>query len=385
MPIWTFLIRNIDIMSALKKAVAAVAFVFLSVLLLPACSPADSSSPAGVQGATDHGKTQVFRWKLVTTWPKNLPGLGLAPERFADSLRAMSDGRLDIKVYGAGELVGAFEVFDAVSQGTAQLGHGASYYWRGKIPVAAMFSTVPFGMTAQEMNGWLHYGGGLELWQEVYRPFGLIPLAAGNTGVQMAGWFNKEINSLEDLQGLKMRIPGLGGEVLERAGGTAVSMPGGEVFTALQTGVIDATEWVGPYNDRALGLHTVARYYYYPGWHEPGATTEVIINAEAWQSLPTDLQVMVTAAARAVNDDLLSEFTIRNAQSLKILLEEHDVELRRLPDDVLARLQEAAAEVVAEIAEDDELAQRVHDSYTEHLELISRYHEITEKAYINAR
>jgi len=162
-------------------------------------------------------------------------------------------------------------------------------------------------------------------------------------------------------------------------------MPGGEVFTALQTGVIDATEWVGPYNDRALGLHTVARYYYYPGWHEPGATTEVIINAEAWQSLPADLQAMVTAAARAVNDDLLSEFTIRNAQSLKILLEEHDVELRRLPDDVLARLQEAAAEVVAEIAEDDELAQRVHDSYTEHLELMSRYHEITEKAYINAR
>ena len=375
-------------MSVLKKAAAAFAFVFLSGLLLTglsACGPGESGNSTGAPVAANTDKTQVFRWKLVTTWPKNLPGLGLAPERFADSLRAMSDGRLDIRVYGAGELVGAFEVFDAVSQGTAQMGHGASYYWRGKIPVAAMFSTVPFGMTAQEMNGWLHYGGGLELWQEVYRPFGLIPLAAGNTGVQMAGWYNKEINSLADLQGLKMRIPGLGGEVLERAGGTAVSMPGGEVFTALQTGVIDATEWVGPYNDRALGLHTVARYYYYPGWHEPGATTEVIINTEAWESLPEDLQAMVTAAARAVNDDLLSEFTIRNAQSLKILIQEHDVELRRLPDDVLSRLQEAAAEVVAELAEDDELAQRVHDSYMEHLELMSRYHEITEKAYINAR
>jgi TRAP-type mannitol/chloroaromatic compound transport system substrate-binding protein len=375
-------------MSALRKAAAAIVFVCSSVLLLSGLSGCDAAGSGAVtvpQDALNLDKTQLFRWKLVTTWPKNLPGLGLAPERFADSLRKMSDGRLDIKVYGAGELVGAFEVFDAVSQGTAQLGHGASYYWRGKIPVAAMFSTVPFGMTAQEMNGWLHYGGGLELWQEAYRPFGLIPLAAGNTGVQMAGWFNKEIDSIEDLQGLKMRIPGLGGEVLERAGGTAVSMPGSDVFTSLQTGVIDATEWVGPYNDRALGLHTVARYYYYPGWHEPGATTEVIINADAWQSLPADLQAMVTAAARAVNDDLLSEFTIRNAQALKVLIEEHDVQLRRLPDDVLARLKEVAAEVVAEIAESDEFARRVHASYTEHLELMSRYHEITEKAYINAR
>jgi TRAP-type mannitol/chloroaromatic compound transport system substrate-binding protein len=375
-------------MSALRKAAAAFVFVCSSVLLLSGLSGCDAAGSGAVtvpQDALNLDKTQLFRWKLVTTWPKNMPGLGLAPERFADSLRKMSDGRLDIKVYGAGELVGAFEVFDAVSQGTAQLGHGASYYWRGKIPVAAMFSTVPFGMTAQEMNGWLHYGGGLELWQEAYRPFGLIPLAAGNTGVQMAVWFNKEIDSIEDLQGLKMRIPGLGGEVLERAGGTAVSMPGSDVFTSLQTGVIDATEWVGPYNDRALGLHTVARYYYYPGWHEPGATTEVIINAEAWQSLPADLQAMVTAAARAVNDDLLSEFTIRNAQALKVLIEEHDVQLRRLPDDVLARLKEVAAEVVAEIAESDEFARRVHASYTEHLELMSRYHEITEKAYINAR
>jgi TRAP-type mannitol/chloroaromatic compound transport system substrate-binding protein len=357
----------------------------LAVLLLtglPGCGQSDGATGSAASSTED---SRVYRWKLVTTWPKNLPGLGLAPERFAQSLREMSNGRLDIKVYGAGELVGAFEVFDAVSQGTAEMGHGASYYWRGKIPVAAMFSTVPFGMTAQEMNGWLHYGGGLELWQEAYAPFGILPLAGGNTGVQMAGWFNTEIISLEDLQNLKMRIPGLGGEVLQRAGGTAVTMPGSEVFTALQTGVIDATEWVGPYNDRALGLHTVARYYYYPGWHEPGATTEVMINAEAWASLPADLQAMVVSAARAVNDDLLSEFTVRNAQALKVLVEEHDVEVRRLPDDVLQRLREAADEVLREIAAEDELAQRVYDSYTEYLELMSNYHDITEKAYINAR
>jgi TRAP-type mannitol/chloroaromatic compound transport system substrate-binding protein len=297
----------------------------------------------------------------------------------------MSSGRLDIRVYGAGELVGAFEVFDAVSQGTAQMGHGASYYWRGKIPVAAMFSTVPFGMTAQEMNAWLSYGGGLELWEELYAPFGVKPMAAGNTGVQMAGWFNKEINSLEDLKTLKMRIPGLGGEVLERAGGTAVSTPGGEVFTALQTGVIDATEWVGPYNDRALGLNTIARYYYYPGWHEPGATTELIINTAAWDSLPADLQAMVRVAAKAINEDLLSEFTARNAEALDDLVQNQGVELRALPPEVLDRLRSVAAEVVAETAASDELAGRVYDSYHRFLERVRRYHEISEKAYLEAR
>jgi TRAP-type mannitol/chloroaromatic compound transport system substrate-binding protein len=362
------------------------AALVLILMLVSGCGAADDKSNNASRNAQGDGASSpVFKWKLITTWPKNLPGLGRAPEQLADTLRVMSNGRLDIKVYGAGELVGAFEVFDAVSQGTAQMGHGASYYWRGKIPVAAMFSTVPFGMTAQEMNGWLHYGGGLELWREAYAPFNLIPLAAGNTGVQMAGWFNKEINSVADLKGLKMRIPGLGGEVLERAGGTAVSLPGGEVFTALQTGVIDATEWVGPYNDRALGLHTVARYYYYPGWHEPGATVEVIINGDAWASLPADLQAMVTTAARAVNDDLLSEFTARNAQALQVLVEEYGVELRPLPPDVLARLKSIAAQVVAESAAGDELSGRIYQSYQDFLQTVSRYHEITEKAYINAR
>ena len=269
----------------------------------------------------------------------------------------MSNGRLDIKVYGAGELVGAFEVFDAVSQGTAEMGHGAAYYWRGKIPVAAMFSTVPFGMNAQEMNGWLHYGGGMELWRELYAPFGLVPFACGNSGVQMAGWFNREINSLADLQGLKMRIPGLGGEVLKRAGGVPVSLPGSEVFTALQTGAIDATEWVGPYNDLALGLYSAARYYYYPGWHEPGPTLEAIVNKEAWESLPLDLQAMVEAATRMINEDMLSEFTARNNAALRTLVDEHAVELRKLPDDVVARLRDLSTQVVAEMAESDPLAE----------------------------
>ncbi|MEM7077347.1 MAG: TRAP transporter substrate-binding protein [Pseudomonadota bacterium] len=350
-------------------------------LSLAGCGPAQEPAASGGTAAP----STVYRWKLITTWPKNFPGLGMGPERLADKLRVMSNGRLDIKVYGSGELVGPFEVFDAVSQGTAQMGHGAAYYWRGKIPYAAMFATVPFGMTAQEMNGWLHYGGGMELWRKAYAPFGLVPFATGNTGVQMAGWFNKEINSVNDLRGLKMRIPGLGGEVLKRAGGLPVALPGSEIFTSLQTGVIDATEWVGPFNDLALALHTVAEFYYYPGWHEPGPTLETLVNKQAWDSLPPDLQMMIDTATRAINEDMLSEFTARNNAALRTLVDEHGVQLRRLPDDVIAALKTAAEEVVAEAAGEDPLAQEIYASYMRFLADVRAYHEISEQAYINAR
>jgi TRAP-type mannitol/chloroaromatic compound transport system substrate-binding protein len=360
-------------------------FVCTLLLLLGCSEGPDGASGSAAAGEGAEAEQQVYRWKLITTWPKNLPGLGVAPERLAERLRVMSNGRLDVRVYGAGELVGAFEVFDAVSQGTAEMGHGAAYYWRGKIPVAAMFSTVPFGMTAQEMNAWLHHGGGMALWRELYQPFSLVPFAAGNSGAQMAGWFNREINGLADMKGLKMRIPGLGGEVLERLGGQSVSLPGSEVFSSLQMGVIDATEWVSPYNDLALGLQSVAEYYYYPGWHEPGPTTELIVNQQAWDSLPEDLQMMIDTTARMINEDMLSEFTARNSAALKTLLEEHDVKLRRLPDDVLERLKVVSREVVAESAQGSPLARRIHASYTTFLEEVREYQAISEQAYVNAR
>jgi TRAP-type mannitol/chloroaromatic compound transport system substrate-binding protein len=240
-------------------------------------------------------------------------------------------------------------------------------------------------MNAQEMNGWLRYGGGLELWQELYGKFNLVPFAAGNSGVQMAGWFNKEINSIDDLQGLKMRIPGIGGEVLSRAGGVPVVLPGGEIFTALQTGVIDATEWVGPYNDLAFSLHTAAKYYYYPGWHEPGPTLEAFVNKDAWEALPPDLQAMIEVATQAINEDMLSEFTARNNAALDTLINEHGVQLRRLPDDVIAALRASSKEVVAEIAEADPLAKRIYESYMAYLEDVRRYHSISEQAYMNLR
>jgi len=262
-----------------------------------------------------HAKEQI-RWKMVTAWPKNFPGLGTNANLLAALIEEMSGGRIKVKVYGAKELVPAFEVFDAVSRGTAEMGHAGAYYWKGKSEAVQFFSSVPFGLTAQEMNAWLYYGGGMELWRELYDPFGLVPAATGNSGVQMAGWFNREINTVDDLKGLKMRIPGLGGEVLQRAGGTPVTIPGGELFTALQSGTIDATEWVGPYNDLAFGFYKVAKYYYYPGWHEPGTTMECMINKKAFNALPKDLQAIVLNACKAANMDMLAEFTARNNQAL---------------------------------------------------------------------
>jgi TRAP-type mannitol/chloroaromatic compound transport system substrate-binding protein len=328
---------------------------------------------------------QTFEWKMVTSWPKNFPGLGTAPENFAHLINEVSNGRLTVKVYGAGELVPALEVFSAVSQGTAEMGHSGAYYWKGKIPAAPFFTTVPFGMNAQEHNAWISYGGGLELWREVYAPFNLVPLAGGNTGVQMAGWFNKEINSIEDIKGLKMRIPGVGGEVFSRVGGTAVTLPGGELYTSLQTGVIDATEWVSPYNDMAMGLHEVAKYYYYPGWHEPGSAMEFMINKDSFESLPADLQAMVEVVAGYVNQAMLDEYTARNNAALIDLQTNYETEFRRLPDDVLRALHKASDEYLEEIAAQDPMAAKVYKSWKVFADGAKNYHHISEQAYINAR
>lgn len=331
------------------------------------------------------GQQQAFNWKLVTSWPKGFPGLGTGPENFAEMVTAMTGGRLNIKVYGAGEFVPALGVFDAVSQGSVEMGHSGAYFWKGKSPSAPFFTSVPFGLTAQEMNAWLHYGGGLELWQKSYEKFNMIPLAGGNTGVQMAGWFNKEINSIDDLKGLKMRIPGLGGEVFNRAGGSAVTIAGGDLYLALKTGLIDATEWVGPYNDLAFGLHEVAKYYYYPGWHEPGPTLEFTVNKTAFESLPEDLQQIVRTAARAVNQDMLDEYTARNNAALTQLLEQHKVQLKPLPEKVLKHLRKISDEVVAEFAAKDPEAKAVYESYKNFADQVKQYHHVSEQAYINAR
>ena len=351
-------------------------------LALSSCGQSNQNNSLEGEG---YESVKTYKWTMVTTWAKNFPGLGMAAENLSQYVDEMSNGRFKIKVYGQGELVPPMGVFDAVSQGNVELGHGASYYWTGKLKSSQFFTAVPFGLTAQEMNGWLHHGGGLELWREAYAPFNLLPLAGGNTGVQMAGWFRKEINSLDDLKGLKMRIPGLAGDIFTRAGAETVQLPGNEIFLSLQQGVIDAAEWVGPYNDLTFGLHQVANYYYYPGWHAPGSTLEIIVNKDAFDTLPDDLKAILKYAARAVNQEMLDEYTARNNQALRELVDKHGVQLRKLPDDVLIKLRNISSEVMQEFIEGDEMAQKIYSSYSKFKDQVTSYHEISEKAYIETR
>lgn len=353
--------------------------------LAAAAGVAACSQEAADCAASAGAATERFEWSCVTSWPPKYPGAGIGVENLAARIEAASAGRLKIKVYGGGELVPAFEVFDAVSRGTVEMGHDASYYHKGKVAAAQYFTAIPFGLNYVELNGWLFYGGGLELWRELYAPFDLVPIPCGNTGVQMGGWFNKEINSVADLKGLKMRIPGLGGEVIQRAGGTPVTLPGAEIFTSLQTGAIDATEWVGPYNDVAFGLQKAARYYYYPGWHEPGPGLEAIINAAAWASLPPDLQAIVQIACQSITTDMTADYMYNNAIALQQLIDDPDVEVRRFPDDVLALLKSITRELVAEMSAQDPAAARIERSYYDFLEKSTANMRISEQAFLDTR
>jgi TRAP-type mannitol/chloroaromatic compound transport system substrate-binding protein len=321
-----------------------------------------------------------YRWKMTTTWPPNFPIIGEACTKYAELVKALSGGRIDIKVYGGGELVPALEAFDAVRSGGVELGSGSAYYWAGKLPAGQFFASVPFGMNAQQLNAWLFSGGGLGLWEELYRDFNLVPMPGGNTGVQMGGWFNREISSIASLKGLKMRIPGLGGKVLEKAGGAPVLLAGGEIYTGLERGVIDATEWLGPYHDMLMGFHEIAKYYYTPGWHEPGTMLEFFINKNLYDSLPNDLQTILRTAAMHINLWVLSEMEAKNAEALGRLLE-GGIVLRRFPDEVIERLRAYTAEVILDLTDKDPACRKVYASYDAFRRQAARYSEITEKAF----
>ncbi len=322
-----------------------------------------------------------YQWRMVTTWPPNFPVVGEGCALFAKWVHEMSAGRMEIKVYGGGELVPALETFDAVRSGAAELGSGASYYWLGKAPSAAFFTTIPFGMNAQQANAWMLGGDGLKLWEELYNDFGLIPIPGGNTGFQMGGWFNKEINSMADFEGLKMRMPGLGAKVLQKAGGTPVLLAGGEIFTGLERGVIDATEWIGPYHDYLIGFHQIAKYYYSPGWHETGSVLEVIVNKDKFEALPTDLQQIVRTASYRANHWMLSEFEAKNAIYLEKLIYEENVDLRRYPKDVLAQLKTYTKEVMQELADSDPFAKKVYENYRQFKKRASIWANASEKIF----
>lgn len=340
----------------MRIIVAAVA-----LLMLSACGENGEQHPPETKG-NPSVTPDSYSWKLVTTWPAKFPIFQDGVARFSELVEKLSNGRLKIDVYAGGELVPPLEVFDAVSRGAAQMGHGASFYWVGKVPSAQLFTTIPFGLDAQGMNAWMYSGGGLQLWRELYGQHNLVPFPMGNTGAQMGGWFNKKIDSISDIKGLRMRIPGVAGEVITRLGGSAVLLPGSEVFLALQSGAIDATEWAGPFHDRSLGFHKISRYYY-GGWHEPGAMLELIINKDAFDSLPEDLKLIVSTASESVNAWMLSEFEKHNSQALEDLLAKEGIEILVLPEEVTKRLRSETELVLAERSESDEEFKKVLVSY----------------------
>jgi TRAP-type mannitol/chloroaromatic compound transport system substrate-binding protein len=338
---------------------------------------AAATAPAYAQGKR--------RLKMVTTWPKNFPGLGTAPENIAKRVKTMTDGQIDIKIYAAGELVGPFEAFDAVSTGTADIYNGAEYYWQGKSPAFNFFTAVPFGMTAAEINAWMNFGGGDALWQELSAKFNIRAFHSANTGVQMGGWFNREITKLDDFKGLKIRMPGLGGEVMRRLGAAAVSLPGGEIFPSMKSGAIDASEWVGPWNDLAFGFHQVAEYYYCPGFHEPGAALSTGVNLDVWNSLTKAQQEIFKNACEAENDHTLSEYNYKNATALDTLVSKHNVKVRRFSPEIMAALKKTSDAVLEEAAASDPFTKKVYDSFRASLENSMEWGAQSEEPYTQAR
>jgi TRAP-type mannitol/chloroaromatic compound transport system substrate-binding protein len=324
------------------------------------------------------------QWRMSTTWTPALDVLQGSAEQLARLVDELSGGRLKIEVFPGGQIMPQFACFEGASQGTdIQAFMGASYYWAAKEPATQWFAAVPFGMNAEAMAAWYRQGGGLKFWEEIYAAFNLVPRPSLSTGPQMAGWFRKKIITLADYKGLKMRIPGLGGQVVARAGGTVVLTPGGEIYAALERGVIDASEWLGPHDDMKLGLHTTARYYYYPGWHEPGTTLEFGFNRKAYEALPVDLRRTLDYATAVTQTYGRSEYEARNAVAIERLKTEFrgKVEVLQLPAAALRDLKKLAAQVVKEESEKSPMATKVYASYTKFQAQHTGWSRVSEGAY----
>ncbi|MGA2938992.1 MAG: TRAP transporter substrate-binding protein [Syntrophobacteraceae bacterium] len=318
---------------------------------------------------------------MATTWPRGLAIFHSGAERFAKEVEARSEGRLKIQVFAGGELVPAFDTFDAVSKGTVDVGHSVSFYWEDKIPAAPWFSAVPFGFNAQGINAWFYSGDGLQLWEEVYAPFNVVPRPVGNTGVQMGGWFKRKVISSKDLKGMKVRMGGLGAKVLTRAGATVMDVPGGEVLAALESGKVDAAEWVGPVHDLQMGLYKAAKYYYYPGWHEPGSAIEVLFNKKAYDSLPGNLRNILDDVAMGNNLRTLCEFESQNFRALQTLVSQLKVQLVRFPAEVLNKLRKFSEEVLEEEAAKDPVVKKVDASFKAFKKDLDNWGYISERTF----
>lgn len=323
--------------------------------------------------------------RMVTTWPKSLPGLGTGAQRLAERITALSNGSLDVRVYAAGDLVGAFDAFDAVSSGKADMYHGGEYYWQGKSKAYNFYAGVPFGMTADEMAAWINFQGGQELWDELSARFNIKPFAAGNTGTQMGGWFKREIKSLNDLKGLRIRMPGLGGEIMRRLGAEPVTKSASELYLALSQGNIDATEWIGPWNDLTLGLHTAAQYYYGPGFHEPGSTLALGVNLDLFNSLSDHQRTVITEACQVERHVMHAEYDAKNAEALEVLKTQHGIVPRTFPQDVMQAAQREAASVIDDVAQSDDLTRRVVESFKASLAKARQWEAVAHGAFTRAR
>ncbi|MCZ6863082.1 MAG: TRAP transporter substrate-binding protein [Alphaproteobacteria bacterium] len=322
---------------------------------------------------------------MVSTWPRDFPGLGTGAQRLAKRITAATDGRIQVQYFAAKERVGAFDSFDEVASGKAQAYHAADYYWKGKHPGWAYFTSVPFGLTYTEMNAWIRFGGGQELWDKLAGGFGLKCVMAGNTGVQMGGWFRKEINSVADLKGLKMRIPGLGGDVMAKLGASPVSIPGGQIYENLVSGAIDATEWVGPWNDRFMKFYEAAKYYYYPGFHEPGSMLSFGMNASWWGKLSKNDQIIIAALAAAENDIMMAEYNSKSGSALKSLITDHGVKLRAFNDDIYDAFGKAAEQVFVTVRGHSKLAKEIDDSFRANRSDLAAWSKISDQAYVAQR
>ncbi len=322
---------------------------------------------------------------IVSTWPRDFPGLGTGIQRLAKRIDDMSDGRIKVQYFAAKERVGAFDSFDEVASGNAQAYHAADYYWKGKHLGWAYFTAVPFGLTYTEINAWIRFGGGQELWDELAKGFGLKCVMAGNTGVQMGGWFRKEINSVDDLKGLKMRIPGLGGDVMAKLGASPVSIPGGQIYENLVSGAIDATEWVGPWNDSFMKFYEAAKYYYYPGMHEPGSMLSFGMNLSWWSKLTKSDQLIIEAAAAMENDVMMAEYNAKSGKALIVLIRDHGVKLRKFNDDIYDSFGEAAEEVFETVRAHSDLAGRIHQSFLASRKDLGAWSKISDQAYVAQR
>lgn len=328
---------------------------------------------------------EKYEWKMVTCWPRDMPGLGTGAAHLARIIERMSGGRITIKVFGAGEFVPAFETFDAVAQGKAQIGHGGAYYWKNRHEAFSFFAAIPFGLNAHEMITWMQFGGGQELMDEIYGRYNLKPFPGGTTGTQMGGWYNREITSINDFKGLRIRMPGLGGTVLGKLGAEVINLPGDKIYHALHSKAIDAAEWSAPFDDLRLELYKAAKYYYWPGWHEPGTMIDCFMNKQVYESLPDDLREIIRQACFASYNHIWSEYSANNGASLVELIQKHNVRFKRFPERVLVKLAKVSLEVVEEFAEKDPFSKRVFDSYNTFRKRAIGWSQIGEEACSLAR